>query len=145
MAADVALVLGFGVVVAARIAVVAGVEALEVVRMLLVAAVSGIGAVIAVVRIEGAVDVAVETGFAVIPTACAAEVAAFEPFRTVVAVRSAAIGGEPVVAVRTGWFGADANADGNLGIRFRSGSEDEEREGRDQDVHELAHEVPQHV
>ena len=109
---SVASVLRFGVIVAARIAITAAVEALEVVGMHLVRTVLGITAVIAVTRIKGVVYMTVEAGATVIVRACSDESAAGKPLGAVVAVGCAAVGAIAVITV--GARRAYTNADGDL-------------------------------
>jgi len=141
VAVDVSLMLVLGMIVAASVAIVAALEALEVVRVLLVGATSGISTVIAKARIERTVDVAVE-GRTVVVTACADEASANKPLRTVVAVRGAVVGAVSVVAIRAGRT-RDTDADGDLGIGLGSGCQEDECKCRDQHEHVLAHEKPQ--
>ena len=81
-------------------------------------------AVIAVIRIETVIYVAVELGGAVKPGANANENPARKPFRAVVAVGSTRVRSVVIVAVRAS--GLDPNGDADLGICFRSGDREED-------------------
>jgi hypothetical protein len=84
-------------------------------------------AMVSMVRMEAIVDVTAKTFGAVKPGADADEDAACKPLRTVVAVGSAVVGWDVVVAVGT--VGSDSDFDGDLGLRFGSGyGETESRE-----------------
>ena len=74
-----------------------------------VLAAGGIWAVVSVVRMEMIVDVAVKTLRAVEPGANADEDAAVKPLRAVVAVRSAVVGWDVIIAVRTYWRRPDVD------------------------------------
>ncbi len=104
-------VLRFSVIAATGIAVVAGVEALEVVRMLLVGATRRIAAVVAVARIKRAIDVAVEAGATVIVASSADESATAEPLRAVVPVGCTVIRAVAIISIRAGRTNADADGD----------------------------------
>src|ERR1035441_5124126 len=75
-------------------------------------------AVIAVLRIEGIVYVALEVAGAMKPRSNADEYAAIEPFRAVVAVGNAVIGGVIVIAV--GAIRGNADFDRDLSLCFGS-------------------------
>lgn len=92
-------VLCFCVIVTGGIAIVAGVEALEVIRMLLIRPASWISTVIAVMRIKRPVDMAVEAGTAAIVRACADKAATAKPLRAVVTVGRATVRSVAVIAV----------------------------------------------
>jgi hypothetical protein len=92
-----------------------------------VLAAGGMRAVVSMIRMEAIVDVAVEAFGSVKPGADADEDAAGEPLRAVVAVGSAVVGWDVVVAVGT--VGSGADFDGDLGLGFGSGyGETESRE-----------------
>jgi hypothetical protein len=94
-----------------------------------VLATGGNGAVVSVVGMEMIIDVAVKTLRTVEPGADADEDAAGEPLRAVVAVGSAAVGCDVVIAVGTDWCRSDF--DGYLSLGLGSGcGEAECRDGR---------------
>jgi len=78
----------------------------------------GLGAVIAVLRVETVIDVAVEALRTMKPRAGANEYAAGKPLRTVVAVRRAVVGRNVIVAIRA--LGRDSDADTYLGLGLGS-------------------------
>lgn len=75
--------------------------------------------VIAVLRMEAVIDMAVEALRAMKPWACADENPAGKPLGTIIAIGCAIVGCDVIVAVRT--FGGDSDVDGYLSLRFRSG------------------------
>jgi hypothetical protein len=82
-------------------------------------------AVIAVIRVVVVIDMAVKVAGAMKPRASADEGTAGEPFRAVVSVGSASVGGGLVVAVRA--VGGDANVDAYLGLGRSSGCSEERK------------------
>ena len=80
---------------------------------------SWLGAVIAVLRMEMVIYVAVEACRAVKPRASADEDATGKPLGAVVAVGGAIVGRDVIVTVRT--FRRDADVDLYLSLRFGSG------------------------
>lgn len=76
------------------------------------------GAIIAVLRMETVIYVAMKFGRAMKPWARAKENAAGKPLRTVVAVGSAVVGRDVIVSVRTD--GRNSNLNGYLSLGFRS-------------------------
>jgi hypothetical protein len=79
------------------------------------------GAAVAVVRVITIVYVALKILGAVKPRACADEGSAGKPFRTVIAVRSAAVRSGVIITVGT--FGSDSDFEPDfLRRRFRSGN-----------------------
>jgi len=107
---DIPAVLGFRMVMSTRIAVMAGMKTLEMVRMLLVRSMLGIAATISIVRIVRTIYMAVEPRLTVIPATGATEVPALEPLRSIVAIRSAAIRRKTIIPIRASWL-ANTNAD----------------------------------
>jgi hypothetical protein len=71
-------------------------------------------AVIAMLRMEAIVDSSMEALVAMEPRTNTNERAAHEPFRSVVAIRRAVVGGHVIVTVRT--YGRDSNSHGYLGL-----------------------------
>src|SRR5580693_9139267 len=71
----------------------------------------GHGALIAVIRMETVIDVAVEMFVAMKPRANADEDAVVQPFRSVITGRSTGIRSDVIVAVRTLGSYADVDAD----------------------------------
>ena len=104
--------LRFGMVMSTRVAVMARMEALEMVRMLLVSAMLRIRSTIAVPRIERAVYVAIEARSTMVITSGADERAVAEPLRPIVAIRSAIIRRIVEVSIRA--YGCDTHSDHNL-------------------------------
>jgi hypothetical protein len=77
------------------------VEVMEVVRGLVVRAVGGVGAMVAMTRVEVLIDVPAEVAVTVEPWTGSDKDATRKPLWTVVAVGSAVVGGEVIVPVRT--------------------------------------------
>ena len=108
---------------------VSGLETMPVIGGLMEGfAASRICTVIAEVWIIGVVHVAIKSMRTVEPGACADKDAAVEPFRTVVAIRSAIVRRVIVVSVRAGR--RDADTDRNLRVRCRSCSSACQEESR---------------
>jgi hypothetical protein len=104
--------------VAMAVAHFVAVEVLHVVDVILGTcgfATGRVGAVISVLGMEVVVDVAVEVVGTVEPGTCADEGAAGEPLGTVVAVGSAVVGGDVIVAVGAYRGGPDVDSDLSLG------------------------------
>src|SRR6185437_845463 len=93
---------------------VIAVEVMEVAVVVKVLIVARIGSVIAVPRIKAVVHMAVEIAAAVVPGTGADKHAVREPLRTVVAVRSAAIGRIVVVTIGADGRGTNLYAEADL-------------------------------
>jgi hypothetical protein len=112
--------------VAATITHLVAVEAFEIIGWRVIGPVRRIGAMVAMMRVEMVVHMAIEVMAAVEPRAGADEDAAVEPLRAIVPVGCAVIGSVVIVAIGTGWLGSNVYAKGHLS---RAGTGNSEEQG----------------